>query len=275
MDAELSVLTFISYTHNPTTQRMRGEAQTVLVEQHRSTVLWLSNALRHFGVETVLDQYEEDNPPHSWPQWMEKNIKRCCWVLMICSESYHRHVTGQSRVDGGDEGRGSRFEGKTIYGLLTDDQHANKFIPVFLGEKNTSWLPTSLMGSHHYHIRLPEDLQSSPESALEDPEFKKLYARLTGQNRNPAPPVGDVVRLPAQNSTGAPPTGSLQTPTSSQGVTTGRRQLDHPSDEKPGGSHLNGSTVSRPFNPGTTKQDTAAVCRSQSIVLSLSLSSWI
>lgn len=216
---EAAEQTFISYTHSPVT-RSTQEDQSVSVERHRSDVLWLSNTLRQFGVHTILDQYQEDDPPPSWPQWAEQNIKSCQWVLMICSESYCSHVTGQSEKEGGvDEGRGSRFEGKTIYGLLTDPQHTSKFIPVFLGEKNLDWVPPSLAGAHYYHI---QDMQPSPDFKHQDPDFQNLYARLTRQNRKLPPPVGTVVRLP------------VDTPPNSQGskVTAGRRQLDHPSDEK-------------------------------------------
>jgi hypothetical protein len=241
MAAHPSPKAFISYTRNPTT----GPTQTSQTgERHKLDVRWLSDTLRRFGITTVLDQYKEDDPPPNWPQWMEDNIKRCQWVLMICSEAYLSHITSQSAAteEGGvNEGRGSRFQGKTIYGLLMDDQQANKFIPVFLGEKNLSWLPPSLLGVQYYHI---EDMQTFVEFERQDPGFKNLYARLTGQNRNPPPPVGEIVPLPAQNSTGTPTTGSQRTTNTRE--TAGMRRLGHPSDDH------------TPFNPGTNIQSVNA-----------------
>ena len=240
--AAQSNCTFISYAHYPTLSRhdhMREEERS----RQRQRVLSLSNILRSYGVDTVLDQYHEDDPPDSWPMWMEENIRHCKWVLMVCTESYYHHITGKSAESNAEDGRGSRFEGKTIYGLLTDESQARKFIPVFLDKKDLNWLPASLKGGHYYDLKLPDIVPK--KTMLENEEFRKLYARLTGQNRTPKPPVGGIVHLPSKKSAHSVAASDK----SSQCLTVGHRQLDHPSDEKVLLS-VGVNKLSKLFNPG-------------------------
>ena len=64
---------FISYSHDSS--------------DHVQAVLTLSNKLRSDGIDCVLDQYES-SPPETWPRWMEQEISKAEFVLMICTDGY-------------------------------------------------------------------------------------------------------------------------------------------------------------------------------------------
>ena len=69
---------------------------------------------------------------------------------------------------------------------------------MFLDGVNTRWLPSCLKGSQHYSINLAHDGEM-----INEPGFQALYARLSNQNRNPAPPLGKRVEFQAgKTSTG-------------------------------------------------------------------------
>jgi hypothetical protein len=59
---------FISYSHDSS--------------DHARAVLALSNKLRSEGIDCVLDQYDS-SPPEGWPRWMEREIGKAQFVLMI------------------------------------------------------------------------------------------------------------------------------------------------------------------------------------------------
>ena len=63
---------------------------------HAKAVLDLSNQLRSDGINCVLDQYES-SPPEGWPQWMDREIAKAQFVLMVCTEAYHRRVSGKEK----------------------------------------------------------------------------------------------------------------------------------------------------------------------------------
>jgi hypothetical protein len=68
--------------------------------EHKDRVLVLSNRLRGEGIDCTIDQYLLV-PPEGWPRWMEKQIRESDFVLMVCTETYHRRVLGQPDPDRG------------------------------------------------------------------------------------------------------------------------------------------------------------------------------
>ena len=63
---------FISYSHDS--------------PEHAKRVLDLADALRHFGLEVILDQYVPA-PDEGWPRWMETRLDEANFVLMVCTET--------------------------------------------------------------------------------------------------------------------------------------------------------------------------------------------
>jgi hypothetical protein len=104
---------FISYTHDS--------------EEHARVVLSLSNRLRSDGIDCVLDQYES-SPPEGWPQWMDREIKKAQFVLMVCTEAYYRRVMGEEKPG---IGHGIAWEGNLIYNhIYSAGSRNSKFIPI-------------------------------------------------------------------------------------------------------------------------------------------------
>lgn len=143
-------------------------------------VLSFSNRLRSEGIDAVLDQYEEA-PPEGWPRWMENNIDRADYVVVIGSKGYYDKIHGC--VDQG-EGRGVKWEGNLIYQkLYMADCINTRFIPIVFDERDIEYIPTPLQGSTYYNVST-------------DSGFDKLYWRLRGISTKEKPPLGKLRPLP-------------------------------------------------------------------------------
>lgn len=59
--------------------------------EHEQRVVTLADRLRGDGIDCIVDQYvpvqEEE-----WPLWMERQIERSDYVLMVCTQTYFRRV---------------------------------------------------------------------------------------------------------------------------------------------------------------------------------------
>lgn len=158
---------FISYSHDS--------------PEHARKVLSLSNRLRSEGIDCVLDQYEA-SPPEGWPRWMDREITKAQFVLMICTEPYYRRVMGQEKPGAG---LGIAWEGSLIYNHIYNNSSLNtKFIPVVFDRLHVEFIPTPLQGVTRYHL---------------DEEYEKLYARLIGQPPAEKPPLGKRRPLPERD----------------------------------------------------------------------------
>src|SRR5687767_1819513 len=88
---------FISYSHDS--------------RDHEDRVLGLADRLRKDGVDALIDQYVPA-PPDGWPIWMDVEIQRADFVLLVCTDVYLRRV--ERREEPG-KGRGVLWETKLIY----------------------------------------------------------------------------------------------------------------------------------------------------------------
>ena len=140
----------------------------------------------------MVDQYMEDDPPSNWGQWMEKQIDDSDYVLMVCSPAYKHYVTNRNdereRMHQ-QEGRGSQFEGRLIYGCICDKPStAAKFIPIFFGKQRPNDVPLVVKQASCYEIFFPPDMTCEGQGDL-----RRLYARLTQQAYGlKAPPIGKI-----------------------------------------------------------------------------------
>lgn len=139
---------FISYSHDS--------------PEHLDKVLEFGNRLRRDGIDSILDQYEE-SPSEGWPRWMDKNIRKADFVLMVCTEAYNRRIIGEEKPG---LGHGVIWEGHLIYQHIYNAGTLNsKFIPVLLEPGDTSNIPPLLEGCTYYRVYKEED-------------YKKLTRRL-------------------------------------------------------------------------------------------------
>ncbi|NQZ09280.1 MAG: TIR and AAA domain-containing protein [Algicola sp.] len=153
---------FISYSHDS--------------EDHAKKVLQLANDLRRAGFDVPIDQHVAA-PEEGWPLWMENGIEDSAFVLLICTETYKRRITGKEKEK---IGYGCRFEGKVIYNAINKDaSRNNKFLPVLLNIDDKAHIPLILDGDTFYLI------------SSDDPcGFDDLERRLHGKHKAFTPHVG-------------------------------------------------------------------------------------
>lgn len=153
---------FISYSHDSL--------------EHSDRVRELSDKLRADGIDCNLDQYET-SPPEGWPLWMEKQIRDAEFVLMVCTETYHRRVM-KEEVPG--KGLGVAWEGHITYQDLYNEGVVNKkFIPIFFNSIELKHIPKPLQGTTYYVV----DSEAG---------YDALYRQLTKQPLHRKPKLGEV-----------------------------------------------------------------------------------
>ena len=156
---------FISYSHDSA--------------EHADRVLALSNRLRADGIDCILDQYET-SPPENWPRWMDNHIRKSDFVLMVCTDTYCRRVTGEEEPG---TGLGVRWEGNLIYQHIYNAGAANsRFVPVLLDGGGVEHIPTPVQGAMHYLVHTPKG-------------YEDLYRRITNQPRVTRPELGKLKTL--------------------------------------------------------------------------------
>jgi hypothetical protein len=158
---------FISYSHDS--------------PEHQDRVLGLADRLRQQGVDAMIDQYAPA-PPDGWPIWMDLEIQKADFVLLVCTETYRRRV---ERREQPGKGRGVLWEGKLIYNHLYEaDTAVQRFVPILLEGGETSHIPTPLRGMAHYRVSTAQG-------------YEDLYRHVTGQPRYQKRELGSLTALPA------------------------------------------------------------------------------
>jgi hypothetical protein len=174
---------FISYSHD-----------TI---EHQERVLSLADRLRADGIDAEIDQYNA-SPPAGWPLWCERQIEAADVVLMVCTETYHRRVSGDEERC---KGLGVVWEAAIIRQLLYDaGAVSDKFVPVLFSDTSPEHIPTPIKGGTRYVL--------DTEDGYED-----LYRRLSGQPRLLRPALGTIRPLPIRRRQWSE--GTLETASSS------------------------------------------------------------
>lgn len=159
----------VSYAHDPD------------VAGHKERALELAQSLRIRGVDALIDQFLEHDPPN-WPRWMTDQIKAADFVLCLASPAYK--VRFEQRGDH-QIGRGVRWEGMVvtehIYDNIVDNQR--KFIAVVPEKCSHHDIPDVLLPIGRSYYLWPQDDED-------------LYRRLTGQPRVLPEALGDIVMMP-------------------------------------------------------------------------------
>ncbi|HTC48453.1 MAG TPA: SEFIR domain-containing protein [Candidatus Aquilonibacter sp.] len=168
MDSSRPPRVFTSYSHDS--------------PEHEAGVLALSDRLRDDGVDAILDQYESA-PAEGWPFWMDHQIRDADFVLVVCSETYLRKIEDREEPR---KGQGVVWELNTIFNhLYSAKLVSTKFIPVLLESASSDYIPLPLRGFTHYRVGT-------------EPDYNKLYRRLTNQPLVSKRPLGKLKRLPAR-----------------------------------------------------------------------------
>jgi hypothetical protein len=166
---------FLSYSHD--------------LAEHASRVLALADALCDGGIDVILDRYVHPAPAEGWPRWMDRNLDEAQFVLMVCTETYHRRAMG---LEEPGKGLGVDWEGNLIYNLIyhrikEDKPSGSRFIPILLPGSKPDHIPTPILGHTRYQIASFD---------FTDPGFEALYRHLTDQPATPRPDRGPITILP-------------------------------------------------------------------------------
>lgn len=166
MSPSTSPRVFISYSHDST--------------EHEARVLSFANRLREYGVDAIIDQYSPA-PPRGWPLWMDLEIQRATFVLLVCTGTYlcrveHREEPGM--------GRGVMWESALIYNhLYLAEPPVQEFIPILFADSSPADIPMPLRTMTYYFVETEEG-------------YEDLYRHLTAQPRNQVPSLGKLRTLP-------------------------------------------------------------------------------
>lgn len=156
---------FISYSHESA--------------DFEEKVLEFSNRLRSEGIDASIDLYEEA-PSEGWPRWMENQIRKSDYVLVLCSKSYYDKFYSDKK------GKGVTWEVGIVYQMLYDSfADTKKFIPVFFNEGDSDYIPTPLKPFTYYNIGTQAG-------------YEKLYWRLRGVTKTQKPPLGKLRAMPVK-----------------------------------------------------------------------------
>jgi hypothetical protein len=118
--------------------------------QHARRVLALAERLRKDGVDAQLDQYVAGTPPRGWPRWMEDQLDSAQFVLVVCTETYHRCFHGREEPN---KGKGADWEGSSIIlELYNARSDTSKFVPVLFEPQDERFIPRP-----HRYLLISED----------------------------------------------------------------------------------------------------------------------
>ncbi len=116
---------FISYTHDS--------------PEHDAWVLKISDRLRAAGFNSDIDQYHANE---SWPSWMEERIEWADYILVVCTETYHRRWQNDEEPG---VGLGAQWESLLTKQILYESPGRNdKVVPVVFKESELPNIPRSL-----------------------------------------------------------------------------------------------------------------------------------
>ena len=154
-------------------------------DEHRDRVVKLAKRLRDDGIEAIIDR-DVQSPAQHWPAWCEIEIEKADFVLMVCTEIYHRRVRGEEEAG---KGHGVLWEALLIRQHIYDAGSASgKFVPILFRDGSLDHVPVVVRGASIYGVETQEG-------------YEALCRLLTAQPVVPVPPLGPRKELPPAYST--------------------------------------------------------------------------
>lgn len=161
---------------------------------HKQRVLELAQRLRGDGVDAWMDRFTPF-PEEGWPRWMQNELDRAAFVLVIATGRYAERFAG--RAPSGT-GLGATWEGA----IITQDLYE-------AGARNEKFLPLIYSTSDADHI--PKPLRAFTRFLVDTEEgYNALYRQITGQPEIVPVALGAVRDLAI--GTGVPALPPLATP---------------------------------------------------------------
>ena len=157
-DAPLPTV-FISYSHD--------------TPAHVARVQFLAAQLKEGDVHCEIDT-SQISPPQGWPLWMQEQIERSDFVIVVCTATYAGRFTGLETLPG--RGKGVRWEGRLINQCLYESAENHRFIPVVFSRHDLNHIPLVLKGATHYDVSTV-DGYNALHNALTHPGTTRLQPR--------------------------------------------------------------------------------------------------
>ncbi|MBV9719415.1 MAG: toll/interleukin-1 receptor domain-containing protein [Candidatus Eremiobacteraeota bacterium] len=133
---------------------------------HERAVLALCNRLRASGIDTFIDQFLPGAPSEGWPLWMERQIEKCDFTLMVCTEPYLRRFM---EIETRGIGRGVVWEARILRNLMYEDaEWHGRIIPLLLTPDAAPFVPTVFRG-HVYDVNDDRGFQDLLRHLLQEP----------------------------------------------------------------------------------------------------------
>ncbi|MEY8198679.1 MAG: toll/interleukin-1 receptor domain-containing protein [Colwellia sp.] len=144
---------FISYSHDSA--------------EHKCWVLNLATTLRNRGVDVVLDQWDL-KPGDDLPHFMETELAKCDYAVIICSETY------VAKANAGEGGVG--YEKMIVTSSLLSTIDNNKIIPI-VRQSSQPVLPTFLKSKIYVNFSNNSDVEYSLDELLRTMLNAPLYEK--------------------------------------------------------------------------------------------------
>jgi hypothetical protein len=158
---------FVSYSHDSA--------------EHKSWVLDFATTLRNRGVDAVLDQWDL-RPGDDLPHFMETELAKCDYVVMICTETYVK------KANAGEGGVG--YEKMIMTSSMLKRIDGNKVIPI-IRQVGKSLRPTFLNSKLYIDFSNDDDVEYSLDELLRTLLNSPLYEK---------PEIGKNPFVPMENS---------------------------------------------------------------------------
>ncbi|HEX9733192.1 MAG TPA: TIR domain-containing protein [Thermoanaerobaculia bacterium] len=153
---------FISYSHDS--------------PEHEERVRAFADRLCHEGVDCNYDGYEPA-PTAGWPQWIEAQIQRADYVLVVASADYSNKATRDCEPD---RGRGVHYEYSLIRQHLYDEGIGGpRIIPVWFDGSDYGNIPVPLRKLSYFPL-------------TSDADYDRFYFHITDQPRVLKPELGEL-----------------------------------------------------------------------------------
>jgi|GEM_PF-1257214 len=121
---------YISYSHDSA--------------EHRERVIELAQRLRRDGIDAWIDRFEPA-PPQGWPRWMQEQLERADFILVVCTPIYRQRFEGSRTIN---------WEGMLAVQLLYSLDFET-IVPVMFEDHGDDAVPLALRPATHH--RLPDD----------------------------------------------------------------------------------------------------------------------
>lgn len=118
---------------------------------HKKWVADLATVLRNDGIETILDQWHAV-PGDQLPAFMEKEIRKNDYVLVICTPNY--------RLKSDERQGGVGYEGDIMTGEVHTQGNQRKFIPILARGKWEDSAPSWLKGKYYIDLSTTEQYEN-------------------------------------------------------------------------------------------------------------------